>query len=242
MELDDTLGHPPQHNSFAAFEAELNAREVAAQAPQSSPAGRRGHRGNVRGTKLHPQPISRHEFTRMLEAVGGTKPRHTQTRAILVVLYRAMLRADELVHLRVCDVDRETGDVRVMFAKGGKARTVALDEKALDYVAEWAGVRSGLPIGQGTLFCTLQGRTAGSRLTTTYIRELIPSVAAKAGVAKRVHPHGLRHSGACEMRKAGIDIGIISKALGHSSIATTARYLDHIVPVDVLAAMRGMKW
>jgi len=43
------------------------------------------------------------------------------------------------------------------------------------------------------------------------------------------------------MRRAGVDIGIISKALGHASIATTSRYLDHIEPTLVIDAMRGME-
>ena len=44
------------------------------------------------------------------------------------------------------------------------------------------------------------------------------------------------------MRTAGIDIGIISKAFGHSSIVTTARYLDHIQPTLVIQAMRELAW
>jgi integrase len=39
-----------------------------------------------------------------------------------------------------------------------------------------------------------------------------------------------------------VDIGIISKQLGHQSIATTARYLDHIAPVAVVAAIRNRLW
>jgi integrase len=63
-----------------------------------------------------------------------------------------------------------------------------------------------------------------------------------AGIAKRVHPHGLRHTHAAELRAEGIDIGIISKQLGHTSIATTARYLDHIAPVAVIAIIAGRSW
>jgi len=80
--------------------------------------------------------------------------------------------------------------------------------------------------------------TDGSPLTTSYIRVLVPRLARKAGILKRVHAHGLRHTHAAELRSEGLDIGIISKQLGHSSIATTARYLDHIAPLAVIAAIR----
>jgi integrase len=64
-------------------------------------------------------------------------------------------------------------------------------------------------------------------------------LAVKAGIEKRVHPHGLRHAGAAEMREERMDIGVTSKQLGHSSIATTAKYLDHISPTAVIDAMKG---
>ncbi len=64
----------------------------------------------------------------------------------------------------------------------------------------------------------------------------------KAGIEKRVHPHGLRHTGAAEMRSEGMDIGIISKQLGHSSIATTARYLDDVSPAAGVDAVRARQW
>ena len=38
--------------------------------------------------------------------------------------------------------------------------------------------------------------------------------AEKAGIDKRIHAHGLRHSGAAELRAEGMDIGIISIATG----------------------------
>ena len=47
---------------------------------------------------------------------------------------------------------------------------------------------------------------------------------------------------AAQLRVEGVDIGIISKQLGHRSIATTARYLDHIAPQQVIEAMQRRSW
>ena len=65
---------------------------------------------------------------------------------------------------------------------------------------------------------------------------------SNAGIAKRVHPHGLRHTHAAQLRAEGVDIGIISKQLGHRSISTTAVYLDHIAPYAVVEAVRAREW
>jgi integrase len=45
----------------------------------------------------------------------------------------------------------------------------------------------------------------------------------QAGIAKRVHAHGLRHTHAAQLRSEGVDVGIISRQLGHRSLLTTIR-------------------
>ncbi len=88
------------------------------------------------------------------------------------------------------------------------------------------------------LFCTPRGRAVSS----SYIRRLLNRLGEQAGIQKRVHRHRLRHIHAAQLRAKGVDIGIISKQLGHRSIATTARYLDHIAPWAVVEARRGREW
>jgi len=45
-----------------------------------------------------------------------------------------------------------------------------------------------------------------------------------------------------QLRAEGVDIGIIARQLGHASISTTARYLDHLAPKAVIEAMRRRGW
>jgi len=59
---------------------------------------------------------------------------------------------------------------------------------------------------------------------------MLKRLGTRAGIDKRVQAHGLRHTHAAQLRIEGVDIAIISRQLGHSSIATTARYLDHLAP------------
>jgi integrase len=71
---------------------------------------------------------------------------------------------------------------------------------------------------------------------------LLPRLGRLAGIEKRVHAHGLRHAHAAELRAEGVDVAVISRQLGHTSILTTIRYLDHLAPAAVLEAMRGREW
>ncbi len=158
---------------------------------------------------------------------------------MLATLYRAGLRINEALMLHLKDLDPIAGSIRVLNGKGGKARTVGMDAEGFVILQRWLDVREKRGIGERTpIFCLLDGRP----LRSSYVRVLLPRLAGNARIAKRVHAHGLRHTHAAELRAEGIDIGIISKQLGHYSIATTARYLDHIAPLAVITTIQSRRW
>ncbi|MEK6798040.1 MAG: tyrosine-type recombinase/integrase [Planctomycetota bacterium] len=96
----------------------------------------------------------------------------------------------------------------------------------------------GVALGRCPVFCTLRGQP----MSDAYVRVMLKRPAARAGIDKRVHAHGLRHTHATQLRAEGVDIAIISRQLGHASITTTARYLDHLAPRAVIEAMRRRSW
>jgi site-specific recombinase XerD len=190
------------------------------------------------GTRYPPEILSEDEVGALLGACGNG-PRGTRSRALIAVLYRGGLRINEALALYPKDVDLVTGAVRVLHGKGDRARTIGLDPGALELLKRWLAVRSELGIDRRSpVFCSLDGSPLGDG----YVRRMLPDLAAKAGIDKRVHAHGLRHTHAAELRTEGIDIGIISKQLGHRSISTTAHYLDHIAPHSVLEAIQNRRW
>ena len=75
-------------------------------------------------------------------------------------------------------------------------------------------------------------------MSDAYVRVMMKRLAARAGIDKRVHAHGLRHTHAAQLRAEGVDIAIISRQLGHTSITTTARDLNHLAPMALIEAMR----
>ncbi len=189
--------------------------------------------------RFPPEVLTDDEVARLLRACSRRAPTGLRNRALIAVLYRAGLRISEALDLFPKDVDLEAGSIRVLRGKGGRPRTVGIDPAAGAVLERWLEARTKLGLGgRRPVFCTLDG----ARMGDAYIRVLLPRLGRRAGIEKRVHAHGLRHAHAAQLRVEGVDIGIISRQLGHRSIATTARYLDHIAPQQVIEAMRGRCW
>lgn len=100
--------------------------------------------------------------------------------------------------------------------------------------AQWAAWQARRAVCTAHLFCTLQGTPVSDR----YIRDMLKRTATKAGIEHRVHPHAFRHTFAVELLRAHVPIETISKMLGHSSIAITVRYLDHLTNSEAVAALQ----
>jgi site-specific recombinase XerD len=96
----------------------------------------------------------------------------------------------------------------------------------------------GLARNGNPLFCTLQGGPVSYSAADAMLKRR----AAKAGIEKRAHLHGLRHSYAAVQRERGTDVETIRRQLGHTHLSTTQIYLNHIAPADVLAVGRADDW
>ena len=198
-----------------------------------------GRRADKRKRRFPPEILTDGEVRSLMEACGGYRPTAVRNRALIALLYRGGLRISEALHLYPKDIDLEHGAVRVLFAKGGKYRTVGLDAGAVAVLQAWLAARSRWKLnGVHPVFCS----QSGLAITDGYVRQLLPRLGQRASVLKRIHAHGFRHTHAAQLREEGVDIGIISKQLGHTSIATTARYLDHIAPLAVVSAIRSRTW
>ena len=195
--------------------------------------------------------------------IGGCSSRSRtgiRNRALLTLFYRSGIRISEAVGarpqpersfrsrdggikvqparpaippLRAVDVNMTERSIRVLHGKGNKATTRGFHPNATDVLARWIDTRKSMGLRGGPLFCTLDG----GPIHAQYVRQLLKRLAEQAGIEKRLHPHGFRHTFAVEMRQAGTDIGVISKLLGHSSIAVTNRYLDHLTNGEAIKAL-----
>lgn len=190
-----------------------------------------------KGRKFPAEPLTPDEVAAILGRCSSRSRTGIRNRALLTLLYRSGLRISESLDLKPSDVDLRRHTARVLHGKGDKATVRGFHPSADDALARWIDTRKELGVRGGPLFCTLQGAPLSDR----YVRNLLHRLAAEAGIEKRVHPHGLRHTFADELRAAKMDVGAISKLLGHSSIAVTSRYLDHLSNAQAVSALEGIE-
>lgn len=191
-----------------------------------------------KGRRFPPEPLTAQEAQALIAACSAVSPTGMRNRAALILMYRGGLRIAEVLALEVSDVDPGRGTVRVRHGQGNRARIIGLDSGAMAAVQRWAERRNALGIRNGVLVCTLQGGPVSDK----YIRALMARLAAAAGIDKRVHPHGLRHTHAVELAAEGVPVNVISRQLGHANSAITARYLDQVAPAQVIETMQQRTW
>jgi len=197
---------------------------VAKRAPASSTSTSSPSRPRRRP----PEVLTELEVVALIRACSSQAPTGVRNRALIAVLWRSGLRISEALALELRDVDLQAGSLRVRHGKGDKSRTVGVDEQASALLARWLDRRRRLsPGARAPIFCTL----AGGRMDASYIRHLLLRLAAKAGLDRRVHAHGLRHTYASELARERTPINVIRDALGHTSLAVTDRYLRDVAPM-----------
>lgn len=208
----------------------------------TTPTERGFHSGREpanKGKTYPPEVLTADEVRSLIEACSNRAPTGIRNRALIAVLYRGGLRAGEMLALRPKDVDAAAGTLAILYGKGDRRRVVGLDPGAMAILSRWLDTRHDLGInGHAPVFCTLRGKL----MKASYVRTLLPRLAQKADIEKRVHPHGLRHTHAYELMMEGVPVPIIQQQLGHTSLATTDRYVNHLAPVDVIAHMQERSW
>ena len=155
-------------------------------------------------------------------------------RAIAAVLLGAGVRIAEAAHLDVADLFEDSDGGAALFVRQGKGRKdrVVPIQPEVDAIIRTYLVATGRMLGDaGRLFLasdrSARGRAPG--LSTRAISRIVKELAAAAGItAKRVSPHSLRHTYAMRALRSGGNVVAVARLLGHSNIATTQRYVDHL--------------
>ena len=163
--------------------------------------------------KTLPSVLSPDEMLRLLQAA-----RPPRDRVLLQVAYGCGLRLQELLHLRVSDIDSARMVVHVRQGKGAKDRLVPLSLRLLQELrAYWKVCRP-----RAWLF---PGQTADGTMTASNLQRRFGRLVQQVGLTKHCSLHTLRHSYATHLLEAGVDVLTLKALLGHSSLQTTARYL-----------------
>jgi site-specific recombinase XerD len=172
----------------------------------------------VREPRKLPVVLSPDEVRRLLEATTNVK-----YKAALATAYGAGLRASEVTHLKVTDIDSQRMVIRVEQGKGSKDRNAMLPPTLLVLLRHWwrvAQVQRRILKG-GWLF---PGQNPINPLSTRQLRRAMEASVTLAGLEKHVSLHSLRHAFATHLLEQGVDIRLIQVLLGHKKLETTAMY------------------
>ncbi len=191
---------------------------------------------------------------------GYVPPSAPRNHALLTVLWRCGLRTGEARALMPSDLNLPARVLKVPKSKTPAGlRAVGVDDIAAESLERWLQVRAALGVGdRSPIFCTVLGAAnsgsyesqrgratssgnyePGRPLNAGFPPEMIKRCARQAGIAKRVHCHGLRHTFAAEIVREGHALPVISKAMGHADTLITHAYLNStIARNEVIEAMQ----
>ncbi len=172
----------------------------------------------VRKDQKLPRVLSVDQVARLLQAASNLKHR-----AALSVAYGAGLRASEVTHLKIADIDSERMIIRIEQGKGRRDRYAMLSPSLLELLRAWwrQAHAQGKMLPGGWLF---PGRNPVKPLSTRQLNHACKSAAAAAALDQWISMHTLRHSFATHLLEQKVDIRVIQVLLGHQKLENTARY------------------
>ena len=165
-----------------------------------------------RSEKRLPIVLSQDEIQSMFDACENKKHK-----VILLLLYAAGLRANELINLKWSHIDRSRKIINVVNGKGGKDRQIMLDDKLIPILEDyWREYKTKTYVLSGQF---------SDRYSKTSVLQVVKQIAVKAKIKKKVWSHLIRHCFGTHLVEAGVDINLIQRLMGHRSPKTTSIYL-----------------
>jgi integrase/recombinase XerD len=160
----------------------------------------------------HPVLLSRGEVQRLIAHAANLKHR-----TMLLTTYAAGLRLNEVLHLKVADVDSGRMTIRVEQGKGGRDRYTVLSASLLE------ALRAYWRVYHPTTWL-FPSASRPAPLDASGLQRAYHVAKRRAGIHTPGGIHGLRHAFATHLLEAGVDLHTIQQLLGHRSITTTTRY------------------
>lgn len=166
------------------------------------------------------------EIDSILKAIDRTTPQGVRDYALLATMFNTGGRVQEIVDLRVRDLQIVKPFQVRLFGKGKKERYCPLWQETAAVLRSFCKQRKIELSPEAHLFVNHRGQPL-SRFGVRHILSRCLDAAADTAPSlrkKRLHPHSMRHSTAVALLKSGVDLSTISHMLGHASPTTTNRY------------------
>lgn len=169
----------------------------------------------------------------------------TRTRAMILLAYDAALRREELMSLRVDDIDWARGivTIRPETSKGGRMRYVPVSACVLHLVRGYIESDRRALIAAydgedaGPIFLSESTRNPGRPLAVGALDEIVERVRDRVGLPA-LTPHTLRHQRCTMLKRAGVNLDDIALFAGHKNVNSTRLYI-HLAPVELSQRIRS---
>lgn len=165
-----------------------------------------------RDTKL-PVILNRSELKELFSA-----PTLLKQRIVLSLIYSAGLRGQEVINLKISDVDFERKTIHIRQSKYKKDRIVPLADSMA------VGLKKYLKAENPHVWL-FNGKKLSGRYSVRGLSWVMRENLKKTSITKEVNLHSLRHSYATHLLEQGINIVTLKELLGHADITTTMIYL-----------------
>ena len=165
-----------------------------------------------RDTKL-PVILNRAELKELFAA-----PTLLKQRIVLSLIYSAGLRGQEVINLKIGDVDFERMTIHIRQSKYKKDRIVPLSQAMAVGLKKYMGA-------ENPHIWMFNGKQPGSQYSVKGLSWVMRENLKKTSISKEVNLHSLRHSYATHLLEDGVDIVTLKDLLGHAEITTTMIYL-----------------
>ncbi len=166
------------------------------------------------------------EIDSILKAIDRTTSQGVRDYALLSTMFNTGGRVQEIVDLRIRDLQLSRPFQVRLFGKGKKERYCPLWPETAAVLRSFCKQRKIDLSPEAHIFINHRGQPL-SRFGVRHILSRCLNAASENAptlTKKRLHPHSMRHSTAVALLKSGVDISTISHMLGHASPTTTNRY------------------
>jgi site-specific recombinase XerD len=153
-------------------------------------------------------------------------PKLLKHRIVLTLIYSAGLRGQEVINLKISDIDFERKTIHIRQSKYKKDRIVPLSNVMI------VGLRKYLAAENPHIWL-FNGKEPDGRYSVKGLSWVLRENIKKTSITKEVNLHSLRHSYATHLLEDGLNIVTVKELLGHADITTTMIYL-HVAQCQLI--------
>ena len=166
------------------------------------------------------------ELKKVIDYIDAFDKHSHRNKVIVLLTHYCGMRVNEVASLLVSDVVNDEGEVNDVIhltanqTKGSDSRRVFVSKKAKTAIKRY--LQSDLSVIQRVyLFNTQKSK----RFNTNALTQLVKRLYEQVGIVGATS-HSGRRTFITKLATSGVSVRVIAEAVGHSSIATTQRYID----------------